>query len=99
MRGMLTLLAAAMAPSQSTMDRLRSIPTEFWVKIGIGIVAIIAIVIALRKIAKVNKLVLGIIVCLVCSFIGFNWIYERSEPAWATPAVQWLAGFLPSKGK
>jgi hypothetical protein len=100
MHGMLLLLAAAAAPSsQSTMDRLRAIPTEFWVKIGIGIVAIIAIVIALRKIAKVNKLVLGIIVCLVLSFVGFSWIYERNEPDWATPAVQWLAGFFPSKGK
>ena len=30
--------------------------------------------------------------------IGFNWIYERNEPAWATPTVTWLGGFFPGKG-
>jgi apolipoprotein N-acyltransferase len=96
----LAAATAASAPAQpTTMDRLHQIPTEFWVKIGIGIVALVVLVIVLRKVAKVNKLVLGIIVCLTLSIIGFNWIYERNEPSWATPAVQWLSGFFPSKGK
>lgn len=91
----MTLLAAA----TTTADRLKSIPAEFWIKVGIGIAALVALVILLRKLAKMNKVVLTIIVLLICSFVGFNWIYERSEPAWATPAVEWLAGFFPSKGK
>ena len=78
---------------------MRKIPTEFWVKIGLGIVVIVAVVILLRKIAKVNKVFLGVGVFLFLSIVGFNWIYERNEPAWATPAIQWLAGFFPSKGK
>lgn len=93
-------LAAATAPvSQTTAERLQHIPAEFWVKIGLGIVGLVALVIVLRKVAHVNKMVLGIIVMLVLSFVGFSWIYERNEPSWATPAVQWLAGFFPSKGK
>jgi hypothetical protein len=85
------------AATQTAADRLKQIPFEFWWKAALGIGIIIVAVIALRKIAKVNKLFLALGVLLVATFVGFNWIYERNEPAWATPAVQWLAGFLPTK--
>lgn len=89
---------AAVAATKTPADRLREIPTEFWMKIGIGILILIGVVIALRKLAKVNKIVLTIVVLLVLSIIGFNWIYERNEPTWATPAVNWLANYFPTKG-
>jgi hypothetical protein len=89
---------AAAAASKNTADRLRDIPPEFWVKIGIGVLILIGVVIALRKLAKMNKIVLTIVVLLVCSIVGFNWIYERNEPEWATPAVNWLANYFPTKG-
>src|SRR5687768_2354966 len=89
---------AAAAASKNTADRLRDIPPESWVKIGIGVLILIGVVIALRKLAKVNKIVLTIVVLLVCSIVGFNWIYERNEPTWATPAVNWLANYFPTKG-
>jgi hypothetical protein len=89
------LLAAAAAQSGG---RLSQIPTDFWVKLVIGVVGIIAVVIILRKIANVNKVVLGVVIFLALTFLGFNWIYERNEPAWATPVVQWLANYFPSKG-
>jgi hypothetical protein len=44
-----------------------------------------------------NKIVLGVGVFLVLTFIGFNWIYQRSEPSWATPVVSKLATFFPTK--
>ena len=88
---------AAAAASKTTADRLKEIPTEFWIKIGIGVLILIAVVVALRKLAKVNKVVLGVVVFVVVSIIGFNWIYERNEPEWATPAVKWLANYFPTK--
>ena len=88
----------AAAVSKGSGDRLRDISSEFWVKIGLGILAIVIVVVVLRKLAKVNKVVLSIVVLVVLSIIGFNWIYERNEPAWATPAVQWLANYFPTKG-
>lgn len=94
--GMHLFFAAATAPSG--MDRLRQIPGDFWVRIAIGVAVLIVAIILLRKLAKVNKVVLGAIIFLVVTIVGFNWIYERNEPAWATPAVQWLAEFFPSKG-
>lgn len=79
------------------MGKVQSIPHSVWIKIGIGIAALIAVVIILRKVAKMNKIVLAIIVLLVLTFVGFNWIYERNEPAWATPVVEKLAQFFPNK--
>lgn len=87
------LLAAA----TTTADRLRQIPTEFWLKAGGAVLGLILLIVVLRKLAKVNKVVLGAIVFIVLTVVGFNWIYERNEPAWATPVVSWLAEFLPSK--
>ena len=88
----------AAAATKSTVDRMREIPNEFWIKIGIGILILAGVVIVLRKLAKVNKVVLSIVTLLVLSIVGFNWIYERNEPAWASPAVNWLANYFPTKG-
>lgn len=102
------ILAAATSPTptppaapatHTAAERLGEIPTEFWVKLGIGVFGLIAIVLVLRKVAKINKVVLGVGTVLVVSTVGFYWIYDRSEPAWATPVVEWLAGFFPTKGR
>lgn len=95
---MIPVLNFFAASGAKTADRLKDIPPEFWYKVGIGVLGIIAVVIILRKIAKVNKVVLGVIVLLVLSFTGFNWIYERNEPAWATSFVERMANFFPTKG-
>ncbi len=93
------MLFLAAAAAKSTTERLRDVPMDFWLKFGLAILILIGVVLALRKIAKMSKVLLGVIVFVVLTFIGFSWIYERNEPAWATPAVQWLAGFFPTKGK
>jgi hypothetical protein len=96
------LLAAVVtsAPTPtSTVERIREIPPEFWMRLGAGILVIIVLVIVLRKLAKANKVVVSIVVALVVSIVGFNWIYERNEPTWATPAVDFLSGWFPTKGK
>lgn len=89
----------AAATASSATDRLREIPFDFWWKAAACIAGLVLLVVLLRKVAKMNKIVLVVIVFLIVSFLGFNWIYERDEPDWATPAVSWLAGFFPTKGK
>lgn len=86
------------AASLSTADRLRQIPMDFWLRLGAAVAILIVTVIVLRKLAQVNKVVLLVVVGMAATMIGFNWIYERNEPAWATPVVRWLADFFPSKG-
>ena len=90
------LLAAAAAPT--ALEKLKQVPPAFWLKVGIAILAVILLVVVLRKVAQMNKIVLTVIVLIILSTVGFNWIYERNEPAWATPVVEKLAGFFPTKG-
>ena len=82
----------------TTLEKIQKLPLQFWLKFALFVLAFIAGVLLLRKIAGMNKAVLGAILFLVLTTLGFQWIYERNEPAWATPVVEKLAGFLPSKG-
>jgi hypothetical protein len=70
---------------------------QFWLKAALVIVVFIAGVILLRKLAGMNKAVLAAILLVVGTALGFSWIYERNEPAWATPVVEKLAWFFPTK--
>jgi|ERR1019366_1532831 ABC-type iron transport system FetAB permease component len=82
----------------STLDKLKQVPTAFWWKVGAAVLAIIVIVFVLQKVAQMNKVVLTIIVLVVFTVVGVNWIYERNEPAFMTPIINRIAPFLPSKG-
>ncbi|MBI4622546.1 MAG: hypothetical protein HY736_04895 [Verrucomicrobia bacterium] len=93
------MLIFAVTKSATIADRLRLIPIDFWLKLGLGVLAIIVAIVLLRKLAHMNKLVLTVVTGLVISFLGFSWIYERNEPNWASPVVNVLSGFFPSKGK
>lgn len=87
----------AAAVTKSTGDHLREISPQTWMYIGLAVLGLIVLVVVLRKVAKMNKVVLAIVTLLVLSIIGFNWIYERNEPEWATPVVKWLANYFPTK--
>ena len=90
---------AAAPASQSVMDRFREVPVEFWTKLGLGVAGLVLAVFLLRRLANMSKIIVGVVAALVLTFVGFTWIYERNEPEWATPFVQSLAGFFPTKGK
>ena len=88
---------ATAAANQTALDKLKEIPPAFWMKVGLAVLVVVVAVVALRKLAGANKIVLAIVVLLVGSIVGFNWIYERNEPAWATPFVEKVAQFFPAK--
>jgi hypothetical protein len=88
---------ASAAANPTALDKLKQIPPAFWLKIGVAVLLIILVVVMLRKLAGANKVVLAVVVLLFVSIVGFNWIYERNEPAWATPAVEKLSNFFPAK--
>jgi hypothetical protein len=91
-------VANSATPAASTLERLKGVPPEFWLRLVFAIVAVIALVVFLRKVAKMNKVVLAVVSFIVVTVVGFNWVYERSEPAWATPMVGFLANWFPTKG-
>ena len=81
----------------TTMEKLERVPAEFWLKI-FSIVAIFALsIVLMRSISQMNKVVLTISVFLIVTVLGFNWVYERNEPKFLTPAVNFIAPFFPSK--
>ena len=88
-------------PSDAALNvlatHLSHLPDNAGVRIAVGVVALILVVVVLRKVAKMNKLLLAVIGLLLLSMVGFNWIYQRDEPAWATPVVSKLATFFPTK--
>ena len=81
----------------TTLEKIQRLPVLFWLKAALVIAVFIAGVILLRKLAGMNKAVLAAILLVVGTALGFSWIYERNEPAWATPVVEKLAWFFPTK--
>jgi hypothetical protein len=82
----------------TALDKLKQIPPQFWWKLGLAVLALVVLVFVLRKVAGMNKIVLAIVTLVIVSIVGFNWIYERNEPAFLTPIVDRIAGFFPAKG-
>ena len=91
-------MVLSIAAAATTASKLEAVPSAVWMKLGFAILALIALVVVLRKVAKMNKIVLGVVVFLFVTIVGFNWIYQRNEPAWATPVIEPLSKFFPTKG-
>lgn len=82
----------------SALEKAQSIPPATWLKLGIAVAAIVAVVVVLRAVAKMNKILLGVGVFVVVSIVFFSWIYNRNEPKWMTPVIEKIAPFFPSAG-
>lgn len=92
-------LLAASTAELPAFTVLRDIPIAFWLRLALAVALVVAAVVFTRKLSRANPIVLGVALFVAATMIGFSWIYERDEPAWATPAVQWLAGYFPTKVK
>ena len=90
---------AAPPVPHTTLEKLQQVPSHIWWMIALGILGFILVVLLIRHAAQINKFVLAAIIFMLVFVVGMQWVYERNEPEWATPVVEWLANFLPSKGK
>ena len=82
----------------SAMEKAQSLKPEVWLKIGIAIVAFIAVIIIYRRVMKVNKIVAAVVIFVVCTVVFFSWVYNRNEPKFLTPIIEKVAPFFPSAG-
>lgn len=82
----------------SAVEKMKQIPPGTWVNIAIGVGAVIAAVVLVRRVAKMNKVVMGVLVFVVGTILFFNWIYYRNEPRFMTPVINKIAPFFPSAG-
>lgn len=81
-----------------TLAKVERVPPDVWLKLGLGIAIFILILYVLRKAAKMNKVLLTVLVLVVGSVLFFSWIYNRNEPKFLTPVINKIAPWFPSKG-
>ncbi|MGH9650028.1 MAG: hypothetical protein ACRD3I_06100, partial [Terriglobales bacterium] len=82
----------------SAADTIKKLPPQTWLKIGLAVLVFIAAIIVLRRVFKMNKLIMGVVVFVGGSVLFFSWVYNRSEPAFMTPIIEKVAPFFPSAG-
>ena len=82
----------------TAVEKLKTLPPDVWLKIGIGVAVFIAAIFLFRRIMKMNKIIGGIIVFVVFTVVFFSWVYNRNEPKFLTPIVEKIAPFFPSAG-
>jgi glucan phosphoethanolaminetransferase (alkaline phosphatase superfamily) len=82
----------------TAMEKLKTMPPDFWLKVGIGVVAVIVAIFVFRRVMKMNKIIASIIVFVAVSIVFFSWVYNRNEPKFLTPLVERIAPFFPSAG-
>lgn len=84
--------------AESAVEKMKTLPPDVWLKVGIFILAIVVVVFVLRRVMKLNKIIASIIVFVVCTIVFFSWVYNRNEPKFLTPVVNKIAPFFPSAG-
>jgi hypothetical protein len=84
--------------AESALDKMKTLPPDVWLKIGIVVAAIIITVMIFRRVMKMNKLIASVIVFVVCTILFFSMVYNRNEPKFLTPIVDRIAPFFPTAG-
>jgi MFS superfamily sulfate permease-like transporter len=82
----------------TAFEKLKTLKPDVWLKIGIGVGGFVLAILLWRRIMKMNKIVAGVIVFVVCTVVFFSWVYNRNEPRFLTPIVNKIAPFFPSAG-
>ena len=82
----------------TAVEKLKTMPPDFWLKVGIGVAAFIISILVFRRVMRMNKIIASIIAFVVFTVVFFSWVYNRNEPAFLTPLVNRIAPFFPSAG-
>ena len=77
---------------------MKTLPPDVWLKIGIGVAAVVIAMFVFRRIMKLNKVIAGVVIFVVVTVVFFSWVYNRNEPKFLTPIVERIAPFFPSAG-
>jgi len=80
----------------TALEKMDAIPIKVWMNLGMAVLILIAAIIIIRKAAEMNKILLSVIIFVVLTSVGFNWIYARNEPKFMTPYINSVAPFFPS---
>jgi hypothetical protein len=89
--------AAMLVLAATTWEKLQNVPVRFWVNLLLALATGVVAVLLARYAAKMNRLLLTLIVFLLITVVGFQWIYERNEPKFMTSTIDKIAPYFPSK--
>ena len=81
----------------TTMEKLQQVPTRFWVNAGLTLAIGMVAILLVRHAARLNRLVLALIIFLLVTVVGFQWVFERNEPEFMTPYINRIAPYFPAK--
>ena len=81
----------------TTLEKLQAVPARFWINVLLGISTFIVLLIVFRHAARMNKLLLGLLIVLLLTGVAFQWVFERNEPRFLTPYIDKIAPWFPSK--
>ena len=82
----------------SATEKIKTLPPDVWLKIGIAVVTLVVVVFVLRRVLKMNKIIASVVVFVVTTVVFFSWVYNRNEPKFLTPLMDRIAPFFPSAG-
>lgn len=83
----------------SAVEKMKTLPPDVWLKIGIAVAALVIGVLVFRRVLKMNKIIAGVIIFVVSTVVFFSWVYNRNEPKFLTPIVEKIAPFFPTAGE
>ena len=69
----------------NTLEKLQAVPQRFWVNAAIFIIGGWVAIMLIRHAARMNRMVLTMIILVSFTTVGFQWIWERNEPRFLTP--------------
>lgn len=81
----------------SALEKAAQLPKSFWVNVVMAIAGLIIGVLLFQHAARMSKLSLSLIIFLLITVVGFQWIFERNEPRFLSPTIDQIAPYFPSK--
>jgi lipid-A-disaccharide synthase-like uncharacterized protein len=83
--------------AMTTLEKLQAVPARFWINVLLGSSTFFVLLIVIRHAARMNKLLLGLLIVLLLTGVAFQWIFERNEPRFLSPYIDKIAPWFPSK--
>jgi len=90
-----------LTPILASLEHLKAVPPRFWTMVVGAVVLLILLKFVISTIRNTSKVLVGSVAFIGISITIINWVYNRTEPSWATPVISKIAncGFLPTKGQ
>ena len=77
-------------------EKLRNIPPQNLLYLGMGLLTLLVAIFMLKRVAKMNRIIVVIIGGTILIIVTMTWVYQRNEPKFLTPVIDKIAPFFPS---